>query len=73
MVCELSREARYEGRSPVPYEQDDITMPGWNMYMTPQEAAHGLTLLQNIPKVVPDQEEEYRDLTTFTFFRDMGE
>ena len=63
------KRMRYEGRSEKPYEEDDINDIGWNMYMTPQQAAHGLALMQNIPHDNPDQEEDYRDLTTFTIFK----
>jgi dTDP-4-amino-4,6-dideoxygalactose transaminase len=63
-------KARYEGRSQKNYKQDDVRMLGWNMYMTPQQAAHGLALMQNYPKHVPDMGEDggYRDLTEFSLF-----
>lgn len=65
------KKARYEGRSEKMYHEDDIDMLGWNMYMTPQEAAHGLALMQNYPANVPDLGENngYRDLTKFTIFK----
>ena len=53
-MVEWLRKARYEGRSEVNYKDDDITMLGWNMYMTPQQAAHGLALMQNYPEHVKD-------------------
>jgi len=64
-------KARYEGRSQVNYKEDDIKTIGWNMYMTPQQAAHGLCLLQNYPEHMADLEEAggYKDLTTNTLFR----
>lgn len=64
-------KARYEGRGQVNYKDDDITSLGWNMYMTPQQAAHGLALMQNYPSDVPDlgENEGYRDLTEFTVFK----
>jgi dTDP-4-amino-4,6-dideoxygalactose transaminase len=67
------RKARYEGRSEKQYKMDDIDMLGWNMYMTPQQAAHGLALMQNYPLQVPDLIEEngYRDLKEFTIFKDV--
>jgi len=69
------RRARYEGRDEKIYKEDDITMLGWNMYMTPQQAAHGLALMQNIPLHNPDLDEGegtgYRDLTEFTVFKNM--
>jgi dTDP-4-amino-4,6-dideoxygalactose transaminase len=67
------KEARYEGRSEgVRYQDDDIKSLGWNMYMTPQQAAHGLSLMQNMPDHNPDLLEDppYRDLTEFTLFKD---
>jgi dTDP-4-amino-4,6-dideoxygalactose transaminase len=65
------KKARYEGRSEKLYHEDDIDMLGWNMYMTPQEASHGLALMQNYPLHVSDLEENqgYRDLTEFTVFK----
>jgi len=70
-AVEWFKQARYEGRHAVPYKEDDITMLGWNMYMTPQQASHGLALMQNYPNDVPDLIEEggYRDLREFTVFK----
>lgn len=66
------KSARYEGRHEVNYHDDDIDMLGWNMYMTPQTASHGLALMQNYPEHVDDLGENngYRDLTEFTIFKD---
>lgn len=65
------KKARYEGRGEKLYHEDDIDMLGWNMYMTPQQAAHGLALMQNMPEVNPDLGENngYRDLTEFPVFK----
>lgn len=72
-AVEWFKRARYEGRSEKFYKNDDIDMLGWNMYMTPQQASHGLALLQNYPEHVKDMGEEngYRDLTEFSIFKDM--
>jgi dTDP-4-amino-4,6-dideoxygalactose transaminase len=66
------KKARYEGRSEKFYKDDDIDFCGWNMYMTPQQAAHGLSMMQNYPEHREDQGEHngYRDLTEFTVFKD---
>tara|TARA_Y100000310_G_C20320409_1_gene640476 strand:- start:129 stop:722 length:594 start_codon:yes stop_codon:yes gene_type:complete len=66
------KRARYEGRSEKFYKEDDIDFLGWNMYMTPEQAARGLTLLQAYPKHNRDQTElnGYRDLTGFRVFKD---
>lgn len=66
---EWFKKMRYEGRSEVNYIDDNIKMLGWNMYMTPVEAAHGLMLLQNFPKHNPDLAESYKDLTSNDLFR----
>lgn len=70
-AVEWFKTARYEGRHEKMYHEDDIDFNGWNMYMTPQEAAHGLALMQNMELVNPDQGENngYRDLTEFTLFK----
>ena len=41
------------------------------MYMTPQQAAHGLAMMQNYPESNEDSSElnGYRDLTEFTVFK----
>jgi dTDP-4-amino-4,6-dideoxygalactose transaminase len=70
-AVEWFMRARYEGRSEKHYRDDDIDMLGWNMYMTPQQAAHGLALMQNYPDRADDLDEEggYRDLREFKIFR----
>ena len=68
---EWFKKARYEGRSEKYYKEDDITFCGWNMYMTPQQAAHGLAMMQQYPEHKEDMGEHngYRDLTEFTLFK----
>jgi len=71
-MVEWLKKARYEGRSEVNYKDDNIDMLGWNMYMTPQQASHGLALMQNYPEYSPDLGENngYRDLTELSIFKD---
>ena len=73
LAVEWFKKARYEGRSEKFYKEDDIDMLGWNMYMTPQQASHGLALMQNIPKHNEDLPEDggYRDLTEFSVFKNL--
>lgn len=70
-AVEWFKTARYEGRHEKLYHDDDINFNGWNMYMTPQEAAHGLALMQNMDLHNTDLGENngYRDLTEFTLFK----
>lgn len=65
------KKARYEGRSEVDYHKDDVEMLGWNMYMTPEQAAHGLNIMLNYPDSMPDlgENEGYRDLTELPVFK----
>ena len=64
------KRARYEGRSEKSYHQDQIDMMGWNMYMTPAEAATGLSLMQNLNLNNADLIEEggYRNLDEYIKF-----
>ncbi len=66
-AVEWFKKARYEGRSEKNYWEDEINTLGWNMYMTPMEAAIGLSLMQNLNLNNPDiiEENGYRDLTEF--------
>mgnify|MGYP006935495338 CR=1 FL=1 len=68
-AVEWFRKARYEGRSEIKYENDNITSMGWNMYMTPMEAALGLMLMQNLPQNNNDLPEDYKDLTKNDLFK----
>jgi dTDP-4-amino-4,6-dideoxygalactose transaminase len=70
-AAEWFKKARYEGRSEKYYKEDNISSLGWNMYMTPQEAAQGLCLFQNYPVHNKDLDENngYRDLTDFEIFK----
>ena len=70
-AVEWFKKARYEGRSEVGYKEDNVKTLGWNMYMTPQEASHGLALMQNYPQHVPDlaENEGYKDLKSNDVFK----
>ena len=68
-------KARYEGRDfkdpNRSYHDDSIDMMGYNMYMTPVQAARGLWFMQHYPEHAEDQKEDpgYQDLTTYPLFR----
>jgi len=73
-AVEWFTQARYEGRtfnSNTSYLTDNIDIMGYNDYMTPEQAARGLSLLQLYPDHAPDQTEvpPYKDLTTFPLFK----
>jgi len=65
------KKARHEGRDEIPYTQDNIKFMGWNMYMTPPDAADGLWLMSSIPKHNEDTIEDYPDLRRNDLYKDM--
>lgn len=69
VAADWFKRARYEGRSEEPYRVDNVAMVGWNMYMTPVDAARGLMLMQDIPPDNPDLVERYADLSDHPSFR----
>ena len=64
---EWLKKARFDGRSQVPLSEDVLDMVGWNMYMTPEQAARGLMLFDLIKdKDLPDMDstkQGYPDLS----------
>lgn len=72
-AAEWFKRARYEGRGEKNYWHDEIHVMGWNMYMTPSEAATGLSLMQNLKMQNADLVEEngYRDLNDFLKFKEL--
>jgi len=60
--------ARFDGRHECGLMNDKLAMPGWNMYMTPEQAARGLELLQWIPDTNIEKRDEYLDLSKYDFY-----
>lgn len=63
--------ARYEGRhQEILYRDDNFEMIGWNMYMTPEQAAKGLELFEKLKDDNPDQDssETCRDLSQYKIY-----
>ena len=63
---------RFDGRKEVPLNKDNISLCGYNMYMTPEQAARGLVLFEQIKdKKLPDlkvKEQGYPDLSKWRVF-----
>lgn len=55
---EWFKKARFDGRSEIPLRKDKITFPGWNCYMTPEQAARGIMLF-NVIKDKPLQSMDW--------------
>jgi len=65
-AVEWFKRARYDGRGEVPRHQDNVTSLGWNMYITPEQAARGLALFFTVEnKNLPDLEVDYVDLSKY--------
>jgi dTDP-4-amino-4,6-dideoxygalactose transaminase len=59
-------KARYDGRDlDVSQWDDDADICGWHMYMTPEDAARGIILMDQVPDDTPDcgSWESYADLS----------
>lgn len=52
----IGRTVASDGINYLLYKDDPIKSKGWNMYMTPEQAAMGLELFKNIKDDNPDQE-----------------
>ena len=63
------KKARYCGRNEKPLMEDKFEMLGWNMYMTPEQAARGLLLMNDAKyshrKIMP----EYPDLSKYSIYK----
>ncbi len=63
------RRARFDGRTgSVPFLQDQVEEAGWNAYMTPEQAARGLQLLEAHDPNAPDLTPVYPDLSLLPAF-----
>lgn len=69
---EWFKKARFDGRLPVPLQEDNFTMLGWNCYMQPDQAARGLQLLQALgDRELEDlkvEDQKYPDLSKFKVY-----
>jgi len=64
--------ARYEGRHiEVPYDEDEIEIVGWNMYMTPEQAARGIEIFESLSRENDDcgGSWKYPDVSNFNIFK----
>lgn len=70
------KKARFDGRDQVPLEEQKDLILGWNMYMTPEQAARGLMLFQSLTyqgaKPVQDlkfEDQGYLDCSQYDIFK----
>jgi hypothetical protein len=66
------RKARFDGRSPVPLLQDNFTQLGWNLYLSPPDAARAIQIFEVIrDQDLPDlstESQKYADLSQFKIY-----
>lgn len=69
--AKLLKKLRYDGREGKPFAEENIDVLGWNMYMTPDQAARGLMLMDIMPSKegFADLTEDYPPLTKHSIFR----
>lgn len=62
------KKARYDGRNlNIKYNKDDFKSAGWHMYMTPEQAYYGLTLLEKFKDIRPNiaSSESYKSIKKY--------
>lgn len=73
MAVEWFKQMRFDGRHEIPLDEDEVTEYGWNMYMTPEQAARGLALFEaRKSDKLPDlkvEDQHYPDLSKWRIFR----
>lgn len=66
------KRMRFDGRGEVPLQQNDFRILGFNMYMTPEQAARGLLLFSAIKDKdlddLPVEAQGYPDLSKFEVY-----
>lgn len=63
------KQARYCGRHEVPLMEDCFAIIGWNMYMTPEQAARGLLLMNNAKDFNQHKIPNYQDLSKYEIYK----
>jgi hypothetical protein len=67
------KRARFDGRGECSMNEDQISMIGWNMYMTPEQAARGLMLFDLIKnkrlKDLNVKDQGYPDLSKIKAYK----
>lgn len=73
VAYEWFKKARFDGRNPIPLQEDTFDMLGYNVYMNPPDAARGLQLLQALGDRELDdlkvEDQKYPDLSKFSVYQ----
>ena len=71
-AAEWFRRMRNDGRREIPKEKDMAAQSGWNFYITPEQAARGLSLFYwriYGKNDLPDIKMDYMDLSGLRLFK----
>jgi len=63
------KKARFWGRNEGLIAENQPEFVGWQLFMEPERAARGLTLMQRVPDSFNDMKGEYMDLSTLEVFK----
>lgn len=67
------KRARFDGRREMSLKEDNINMIGWNMYMTPEQAARGLMLFDLVKNEnledIDNKSQGYPDLSKIKVYQ----
>lgn len=73
---EWLKRARFDGRNPVPLQDDKFMQLGWNAYMEPANAARGIQLFEVLKAKFPEGPEDlnvkdqgYPDLSQYPIYQ----
>lgn len=73
---EWLKRARFDGRNPVPLQQDSLTQLGLNMYLEPSNAARAIQLFEVLKAKYPDgpddlrvEDQKYSDLSQYEVYK----
>ena len=73
VAYEWLKKARYDGRDlDLTQQEDEIEIMGWHMYMTPEDAARGIILMDNLPYENPTSHgnRDYKSLLEYKFIQE---
>jgi dTDP-4-amino-4,6-dideoxygalactose transaminase len=66
------KQASHDGRNlKLTHNLDNVEMLGWHYYMTPEDAARGILLMDQTPLINNDSstDQSYNDLSTLAVFK----
>lgn len=62
------KQMRWDGRSEMPFKDDNVCMAGWPFSMEPERAARGMVLMDHLPERNADLPNDHPDISKFKVF-----